>query len=95
MTAILNYDIIKGLIYTEKSNSQLSLGKYTFHIDKSCTKSQLKSLIKKIYNVEVVKVNIINTSKKTKRFKGVLGSINTIKKATITLKENQTINFGS
>jgi hypothetical protein len=35
MTAILNYDKIKGLVYTEKSNGQLSLGKYTFNIDKS------------------------------------------------------------
>jgi|GEM_PF-1564150 large subunit ribosomal protein L23 len=95
MTAILNYDKIKGLVYTEKSNGQLSLGKYTFKIDKTCTKSQLKSLIKKIYNVEVIKVNIINTPEKNKRFKGVLGTKGSIKKATITLKDSQTINFGS
>ena len=95
MTAILNYDKIKGLVYTEKSNGQLSLGKYTFKIDKTCTKSQLKSLIKKIYNVEVIKVNIINTPEKNKRFKGVIGTKGSIKKATITLKDSQTINFGS
>ena len=95
MTAILNYDKIKGLVYTEKSNGQLSIGKYTFNIDKTCSKSQLKSLIKKIYNVDVIKVNIINTPEKNKRFKGVLGTKGSKKKATITLKDSQTINFGS
>lgn len=95
MADILNYDKIKGLVYTEKSNFGLSIGKYTFNIDKSCSKSQLKSLIKKIYNVDVVKVNIINTAEKNKRFKGIFGTKGSIKKATITLKKNQTINFGA
>jgi len=95
MSSILNYDKIKGLVYTEKSNKVSAEGKYTFEVDKNCTKSEIKSLIKKIYNVEVVKVNIINTKQKFKRFKGVLGTRGSIKKATITLKDNQTINFGS
>ena len=33
MADILNYDKIKGLIYTEKSNFGHSIGKYTFNID--------------------------------------------------------------
>ena len=88
--------MLKKIMFLElKSNGQLSHGKYTFNIDKTCSKSQLKSLIKKIYNVDVTKVNIINTQEKNKRFKGVLGTKGSIKKATITLKDSQTINFGS
>ena len=62
MTALLNYDKIKGLIYTEKSNKQLADGKYHFQIDASCDKNQIASLIKKVFNVEVEWVNIINTA---------------------------------
>jgi large subunit ribosomal protein L23 len=93
MSSFLNVDKIKGIIYTEKSNSQTPNGKYTFEIDQSCTKSEIKSLIKSVYKVTVKKVNIINTSGKIKSFKGQIGNKPNIKKAIITLEENQTINF--
>ncbi len=95
MTALLNYDKIKGLVYTEKSNKQLADGKYHFQVSDSCTKDEVASLIKKSFGVEVTKVNIINTSGKTKRFKGVEGTRGSYKKAIITLKKGQSINFGS
>ncbi len=95
MTALVNYDKIKGLVYTEKSNQQLVNGKYHFRVDSSCTKSEIASLIKKTFGVEVEKVNVINTKPKSKRFKGVLGQRSSYKKAIITLKEGQSINFGS
>lgn len=95
MTALVNYDKIKGLIYTEKSNQQLANGKYHFQVDASCDKSEIASLIKKVFGVEVVKINIINTNAKTKVFKGVKGVRGSYKKAIITLKEGQSINFGS
>jgi large subunit ribosomal protein L23 len=95
MTALFNYDKIKGLVYTEKSNKQLVDGKYHFQVDSSCSKDEIASLIKKVFNVEVTKVNVINTKSKTKRFKGVEGKRSSYKKAIITLKEGQSINFGS
>ncbi len=95
MTALLNYDKIKGLVYTEKSNKQLVDGKYHFQVDASCDKSEIASLIKKAFGVEVEKVNIINTAGKIKRFKGVEGTRGSYKKAIITLKKGQSINFGS
>jgi large subunit ribosomal protein L23 len=95
MTALLQYDKIKGLIYTEKSNKQIVDGKYHFEFDSSCSKNEIASLIKKIFGTEVEKVNIINTKSKTKRFKGIEGTRGSYKKAIITLKEGQSINFGS
>jgi len=95
MTALVNYDKIKGLVYTEKSNQQLANGKYHFNVDASCDKAEIASLIKKVFGVEVTKVNIINTKPKTKRFKGIEGTRGSYKKAIITLKEGQSINFGS
>lgn len=95
MTALFNYDKIKGLVYTEKSNKQLADGKYHFQVDSSCNKDEVASLIKKAFGAEVEKVNIINTKPKTKRFKGVEGTRGSYKKAIVTLKEGQSINFGS
>lgn len=94
MTALLNYDKIKGLIYTEKSNKQLADGnKYSFEVDYSCDKKEIASLVKKLFNVEVTKVNIANIRPETKKFKGVAGQTKARKKAIVTLKEGQTINF--
>lgn len=93
MSSIINLDKIKGLVYTEKSNISSSNGRYTFEVDSSCNKSEIKSLIKKIYNVDVKNVNIINTKPKSRRFKGINGYSSKVKKAIIKLKENQTINF--
>ncbi len=95
MAAIMNYDKVKGLIYTEKSNQQLADGKYHFKVDASCTREEVASLVKKAFGAEVEKVNILNTKSKTKRFKGIEGRTNSYKKAIVTLKEGQTINFGS
>jgi len=94
MTALLGFDKIKGLIYTEKSNKQLAdANKYHFEVDISCNKKQVASLIKKIFNVEVLKVNILNLRAETVKFKGMAGQSNARKKAIITLKEGQSINF--
>ena len=95
MTALLNYDKIKGLVYTEKSNQQLADGKHHFKVDASCTKDEIDSLVKKSFGAKVKKVNIINTKPKTKRFKGVEGKRGSYKKAIVTLEKDQSINVGS
>lgn len=90
----VNYDKIRNLVYTEKSNKQLAEGKYHFSVCSTCDKTEIASLIKKTFGVEVVKVNIVNTPVKTKVFKGIQGTIGSYKKAIVTLKKGQTINFG-
>lgn len=91
----MSYDKIKALVYTEKSNKQLAEGKYHFRVCSSCTRSEVASLIKTSFGVEVEGVNIINTPEKTKRFKGTQGTRSGYKKAIVTLKEGQSINFSS
>jgi large subunit ribosomal protein L23 len=49
--------------------------------------------MKDVFSVTVEKVNIIRLPAKTKRFKGVVGQRNAIKKAIITLKDGETLNF--
>ena len=89
----INYDKIKGLIYTEKANKQLEQNKYCFKVSNNCKKSDLKSLLKSIFKVDIIKVNVSNVSGKIKKFKGVIGKRSSYKKALVTVKEGQSINF--
>ena len=91
--SIINYDKVDGLIYTEKSNQQIVDGKYYFRISKNCSKNDIKSLVKKIFNVEVGKVNIMNVKGKRKKFKGIFGVRKSYKKAIITLIKGQSIDL--
>jgi large subunit ribosomal protein L23 len=89
------YEKIKGLIQTEKSNVQLSNGKYHFEVDASCSKKEILSLVKSFFGVEAKKVNIINVKGKTKRFRNSVGTQSSHKKAIVTLKDaTKTINLG-
>ncbi|MFT6106201.1 MAG: large subunit ribosomal protein L23 [Rickettsiales bacterium] len=92
MSAV-KYDKIKGLIYTEKSNKQLEQNKYCFEVSKDCNKIEIRSLLKILFSVDVSKVNISNVSGKVKKFKGIIGKRSSYKKALVTIKEGQSINF--
>lgn len=87
------YDIILSPIVTEKTNNQLNNRKYSFSIDGSANKEDIKKSIETIFGVDVEKVNIINTEGKVKRFKGTVGKRSSVKKAIVTIKDGQEINF--
>jgi large subunit ribosomal protein L23 len=91
--SVSGYQKIKGFISTEKSSQQLSFGKYHIKVDSSCNKSEIASLVKRLFAVDVENVNIVNAKSKAKRFKGVSGKRSSYKKAVVTLKEGQSINF--
>lgn len=87
------YDKIKKVIYTEKSSRDLDKNKYHFEVTPDCTKSEVEDFIKETFGVEVESVNMINVKGKVKRFKGTTGTRKLRKKAIVTVKEGQTINF--
>ena len=91
--ALNNIDKIQSLIYTEKSNRSLSLGKYIFRVSKDSNKKEISSIISKLYNVKVESVNIINQKPKSKRFRGFNGTKSGYKKAVITIEKGKSINF--
>lgn len=87
------YDIIVSPIVTEKTNIQLNNRKYSFNVVGSATKEDIKKSIETVFGVEVEKINIVNTQGKTKRFKGTIGKRSSGKKAIVTIKNGQEINF--
>lgn len=94
-------DIIIRPLITEKMTTitEKFPNRYGFIVNKKASKAQIKSAIEAIYNVNVVSVNtMIYTGKKRRRWtkKGLIeGKTPAFKKAIVTLKEGQVIDFYS
>ncbi|HSQ97225.1 MAG TPA: 50S ribosomal protein L23 [Rickettsiales bacterium] len=88
------FDILKGILTTEKTSRTVVDGKYYFVVDSNANKNDIKDSIEKIFGVNVESVNIINTEGKVKKFKGIKGKRNSVKKAVVTIKKGQDINLG-
>ena len=56
------YDILRRPLVTEKSNYQVSkLHQYVFEVADDATRTMVKDAVEKIFEVQVLNVNIINT----------------------------------
>lgn len=63
----MNLNIVRKPILSEKAYKQMEKGIYVFQVSKNSSKKQIASEIKKQFNVEVVKVNVLKTAPKSKR----------------------------
>jgi len=76
---------------TEKAREMEAQGKYTFRVKPEANKSEVKKEVQQRYDVTVTKVNISNTLKRPKQFRGIQGKREHVKKAIVTLKEGDKI----
>ena len=90
-----SYKIIYKPIVTEKATKLSEFNKVVFEVASKTNKIEIKYAVEKLFSVKVKSVNIINIKGKVKRFKGVLGKRNDIKKAVITLEEGNTIDISA
>ncbi|HEY4523666.1 MAG TPA: 50S ribosomal protein L23 [Candidatus Paceibacterota bacterium] len=91
---MINQFIIKKPIVTEKSASLGNLGQYVFMVEKNASSAEIKKMVKSVYHVNPVRVNIINVKPRFGRY----GRIKTetrsaYKKAIVTIKKGQTIDI--
>lgn len=95
MTTI--YDVLRRPLVTEKSNYQSSkLNQYTFEISSEATKTQVKDAVEQLFNVNVVRVNIINVpAKRSRRAKSrrLLVRDSGYKKAVVSLAAGETLDI--
>ncbi len=85
-------DIIVRPIITEKSMKIMDAeNKITFEVAKGANKTEVRQAIEEIFNVKVVKVNILNQRPKTKRMGRYVGQTSAVRKAIVTLAEGQEI----
>ena len=81
-------DIILAPVVTEKSNSDMQEGKYTFKVAKRATKVEIANAVEKLFEVKVLKVNTMNIDGKKKRVGYHQGKTSDWKKAIVTIDTN-------
>ncbi len=89
------YDVLRRPVITEKSTYQAGkLNQYTFEVAPDATKTLVKDAVETLFDVDVVRVNIINTpAKRSRRARSrrLLVRKPGIKKAIVTLAEGQSL----
>ena len=93
MTTI--YDVLRRPMVTEKSNYMVTkLHQYVFLVADNATRTMVKDAVEKLFEVKVVRVNVINApAKRTRRARSrrLLVRSAGYKKAIITLAPDQRI----
>lgn len=77
----------KATSVAEKHNQVL------FKVLRSATKPEIKAAVELMFKVEVEKVSVVNQKGKVKRFGRSVGRRDHVKKAYVSLKEGQELNF--
>ena len=86
------YDKVLAPVITEKSTKLIQGNNtYTFKVDKSMNKIEIKNAIEEIFDVNVLRVNTINVKPKFKRVGQHDGLKAGYKKAMVTIAEGQKI----
>jgi large subunit ribosomal protein L23 len=78
---------------TEKSGLLSQSGVYTFAVSRDANKPAIMRAVKSLYKVAPVKVAIANLPTKTVWVKGKWGSVTGIRKAIVTVKKGDKIDF--
>jgi large subunit ribosomal protein L23 len=84
-------DIIVAPIISEKSHRDLAQGKYSFKVSRNANKTEVGKAVHKLFNVDVVSVNMLNKRGKKKSMGRYSGITPKWKKAVVTLKKDQKI----
>ena len=88
------YEIIKRPIVTEQSMDQMADRKYTFEVNPSANKIEIKKAVEEIFGVTVEKVTTMNMDGKVKRIGMNIGKRADWKKAVVKItEESKTIEF--
>ena len=86
--------IIRRPLITEKSTRQKEEGRqYVFEVHRDANKIEIQSAIERLFKVKVLQVRTSNVLGKIKRLGRRYGKRPDWKKATITLKEGDRIDF--
>ena len=86
-------DIIIRPVISEKSYEMIEQNRYTFEVAKTATKPQIADAVSEIFGVAVTRVNTINVTGKPRRVRAAKGKTRDWKKAIVSLKEGDAIEF--
>ncbi len=80
-------DIIIAPVLSEKTYALMEQNTYTFFVDPSANKTQIKIAVEAIFGVDVASVNTVNREGKRKRSRTGFGQRKDTKRAYVTLRE--------
>jgi large subunit ribosomal protein L23 len=86
-------DIILRPIISEKSYDLIEHNRYTFEVAKTASKPQIADAVSEIFGVTVTSVNTLNVTGKPRRVRAAKGKTRDWKKAIVSLKEGDSIEF--
>jgi large subunit ribosomal protein L23 len=90
----MNLKLLKTPRLTEKSVRQKELhNQVTFLVEKAANKIEIKKTVESLFKVKVLAVNTVNVLGKDKRMGRYVGKRPDWKKAIITLKEGDKIEY--
>jgi large subunit ribosomal protein L23 len=78
----------KATMVAENTNAVL------FKVLRNATKPEIKAAVELMFKVEVTGVSVLNQKGKAKRFGKTVGRRDHVRKAYVTLKPGQELNFG-
>lgn len=87
------YEVLRRPIVSEKSMALQEQGKYTFEVAPRANKHQIKEAVEKAFKVDVLAVNVVNVPGSTRRIGRRRVVTSPWKKAVVTVKAGQKIEF--
>lgn len=89
------YQVLRRPLITEKGSliSDPSTPKVLFAVDRRANKQEIKEAVETLFNVHVERVNTLNFEGKTRRLGKHVGKRPDWKKAVVTLRAGESIEF--
>jgi large subunit ribosomal protein L23 len=84
-------NLIKYPLLTEKTLNLNNKNQYTFIVNRTLKKPQIKDLLETYFNISILKINTIHLPQKTKKIGSIRGNKPKYKKVYITLKKDNII----
>ena len=91
MPAPKHYDTLVAPVITEKSTLLSEENKVVFRVPLEATKKDIAEAVEELFKVKVKAVNTLRMKGTTKRFRGIEGKRDDVKKAVVTLEEGHSI----
>jgi large subunit ribosomal protein L23 len=86
------YEVLKRPLTTEKTTDMKDqLRQYAFEVDTRATKPQIKQAVETAFNVQVLSVNVLRTSRKRRHYGRRISYKSSWKKAIVKVPANQRI----
>lgn len=85
--------VLEGPHVSEKAALLNQQNQYVFRVSRDATKLEVRKAVEKLFEVEVEKVQLLNTPGKSKGFRMIAGRRPGWKKAYVRLAEGQSIDL--